>query len=465
MKVLKKAAALLLTLSVIVTAAGCGQKPDENPTEPTTKVEDEIPNEKQEAEEDVRDLGGREIIIGNWWEPENPAEPQNQYEEDQLAYREEIQKKYNFKIKTVNIGGWGEIQELFMTSVMAGDPAADVFVLDTSFVAQPLAAGLFYPVSDLGEFDFTNDKWNKQVVDSMTYNGKVYGFSPSKRLEPRTGVFFNKRLFEEAGLSPELPYELQKNGEWTWDKFKELSKTLTRDKDNDGVMDTYALASFSKDFFTAVAFANDAKYIGKDDSGLFYNATGEPNFLEAMQWARSLYDEGYTMPQPEDSEWNWFEAAFHDGQVAMRVAEEYVKGSLGDMEDDWGFVLFPAGPKGKMTTVFRENILVIPSSAKNPEEIAFAFNLWNEPIPGYDDSEDWKNSFYPAYRDERAVDETLSMMHDGYGILRLDPYVYGLETGDICYGLDAGTKTPAEAIEGVKQTWQALIDDANGTFK
>lgn len=470
MKKFKKLMGLVLVGAMLTASfAACGTKnKDTSTTTPTAVVEPTkeavATPEPTEVPEVVRDLDGLNIVVGNWWEGE-PAEPSTTYEEDLAAYREMIQKKYNFTITAKNIGGWGEIQELFSTSVMANTPAASIFVLDSGWVPALLNQGLFYDVSQLPSFNFTETKWNKEVNSTMTFNGKQYGFAVGA--EPRTGVFFNKRLFEEAGLSKELPYDLQASGEWTWDKFKELCQKLTSDKDNDGVMDTYALASFSKDYFTAAVYSNDAKFVGKDDKGLFYNATNEPNFLEALQWARGIYDEGYAMPQPTDSEWDWFASAFHDGKVAMRVAEEYNKGSMADMADEWGFVMFPAGPKGSMVSVLRENILVIPSSydAKTADDIAFAYNLYTNPLEGYEEDDSWKLPYYSAYRDARAVDETLDKMKNGDTVMRTESYVYGLETGDIVYALDAGTATPQEKIEAIQQTWDALIADANNAVK
>jgi ABC-type glycerol-3-phosphate transport system substrate-binding protein len=51
-------------------------------------------------------------------------------------------------------------------------------------------------------------------------------------------LFFNKRLFREAGLDPNLPYDMQKAGTWTWSAFIDVCKKLTRDTNNDGRMDT-----------------------------------------------------------------------------------------------------------------------------------------------------------------------------------------------------------------------------------
>jgi ABC-type glycerol-3-phosphate transport system substrate-binding protein len=313
--------------------------------------------------EPAMDLGGMDIVLGDWWTSDQPAEPKTQQEEDTLAYRTMIQEKYNFTMKQVAITDWGGMQELFTTSVMASEPAAQVFLLQPNWTSQPLANGLLYDLATLSSLDFSESKWNENVVNIMTYGKSVYGMAVGNP-EPRGGVFWNKRLFQEAGLDPDLPYDLQASNEWTWDKFEELCKTLTRDTNNDGTIDTYAMVSFSVDFFKAMMTSDNAVFIGKDASGKFYNATTEPQFLESMQWAVSMIQKGYEMPAPEGSNWDWFVAAFHDAKVAMQFAEQYKVGTWADMTDDWGFVNCPK-PKieDPYSVYFGDNIAVIPYHA------------------------------------------------------------------------------------------------------
>ncbi|HWT27484.1 MAG TPA: extracellular solute-binding protein [Mobilitalea sp.] len=464
-KNLKKFLGLLLAVTMVISMLSACSKDNTTKTDataPTATSAPAVATATPVPTEPPKDLGGLDIKVANWWEADPPAAPANQKEEDTLKYRQDIMDKYNFKIKNVNIGGWGEFQEIVVSSIMAGAPAADVFVMDQSFMAAPLSQGLLYPLDTLSNFDFSQDKWNQQIKDLMTMNGHVYGMSAS-RSEPRLGIFWNKRLFEEAGLSPDLPYDLQAKGEWTWDKFKEIAKQLTRDTNSDGTPDTYGLASFSVDFFRGCVFSNNAKFVGKDDKG-FFNATGDANFLEALQWGRSVYDEGYVMPQPEGSNWDWFISAFHDGKVAMQCAEEYKVNNWADMSDDWGFVIFPKGPQGEMMTVFADNIVVMPAGvdAAKADNIAFAYNLFTNPTPGYE-NDDWKTDYYPKFRDSRAVDETLPLFYDPkHGTMSYLPLIAGLSYGDVCYDLDAGQKTPQELVEKVQQQWQTYIDTANG---
>lgn len=467
--ILKKQIGLILVFAMTISLlAACGKSEkdtlsDANQESTPTPVEESTP---EPTEAPPKDLNGMEITIANWWEQDPPPPPATQKEEDTLAYRDEIMAKHNFKMKVVNLGSWSEYQEIVVTSIMAGAPAADIFVMDQKFIAAPVQQNLLYPLNTLENINFTEEKWNQQILKLMTFGENTYGMSHG-RMEPRLGVFWNKRLFEEAGINPDEPYDKQANGTWTWDALKDYAIKTTRDTNNDGIMDTYGIASFSKDFFRGVVFSNNAKYIGTDENGKFYNATGEENFLEALQWGRDLYDEGYHMPQPEGSNWDWFIAPFKEGKVAMQCAEVWKTNNWKDMEDDFGFVIFPKGPKGEMMTAFQDNIVVMPATLdkQKAEDIAFAYNLWTETTPGYED-EDWKADYYSRFRDARAVEETLPLFYElKHGTVSYLSLIKGIDYGDVTYDLDAGALSPIESVEKVQQQWQQYIDEANGLTK
>lgn len=469
----KKLLGLMLTVVMLVSLlTACGKSDDTVETaDPTTAPTTAPTDEAEEEEEPVatptpteapKDLQGTTITIADWWTTDPNPEPTNKREEDTQKYREEFMEKYNFTITRANLGTWQEYQEVVVSSIMAGDPLADIFVMDQKFVAAPLQQGLLYQMDTLENFDFSEEKWNPQVKSMMTMDGHIYGMAHG-RMEPRLGVFWNKRLFEEAGIDPELPYNLQAEGKWTWQELENLAKQLTRDLDNDGTPDVYGISSFSKDFFRGCVFSNDAQFIGYKD-GKFYNATGEPNFLEALEWGWSLYEKGYHMPQPEGSNWDWFISTFIEGKVAMQCAEQYKVNTWKDMEDDWGFVIFPKGPKGEMMTVFTENIVVMPVNLdkQRAEDVAFAYNLYTNPTPGYED-EDWQTQYYTLFRDARAVEETLPLFYEPeHGTISYLGMVAGIDYGDVTYDLDAGALSPAESVEKVMAQWQSFIDTANG---
>jgi ABC-type glycerol-3-phosphate transport system substrate-binding protein len=416
-------------------------------------------------------LSGSNVVIGNWWDDWDVTtrKPASAEEERTLEWRTKIQKDYNFKIREANIAGWAEMQELASTSIMAGSPAASIFVLQPNWALALYNQSLFYPVSDTG-VDFSAISpviWNQAVKETFTFNGKVYAFAVGYGTSQHgSGVYFNKRIFQEAGINPELPYDMQKAGTWTWDAFLDLCKRLTRDINNDGIIDTYALtADLSTDILETVVASNGAQYVDKDATGKFINATGRPEFLQALQYCVQLKNEGVLMPRPADSEWNWYQPMFHDGRVAMRISAQYVAGELGDMADDWGFVLFPKGP---YVSDYRysedENVYVIPRtfSAADANKIMQAFILWSTPAPGNDGPDAWKAGQYSRYRDARAVDETLTMMREPSRIMmKYASLIPGLNTGDIAWNMWNEGQDPAQLIESVSQSWNSIISEAN----
>lgn len=462
---------MLISAMLIFTLTACGTEekkvggpePTTAPVETAGDDNEEEPEVTPEPTPEPVDLQGTTIVIGDWWTTDPNPEPKNKREEDTQIYREEFMDEYNFTITRENIGSFSEYTEIVVASIMAGDPVADVIVMHAEHVAAPLTQGLLYPLETLDNFDFSEEKWNPQIKDMMTMDGHIYGMATG-RMEPRLGVFWNKRLFEEAGIDPDYPYDLQAKDEWTWEALEELAKLNTRDTNNDGIPDVYGISSFSKDFFRGCVFSNDAKFIGFED-GKFYNATGEPNFLEALEWGWSLYEKGYhhPLPDPQD-DWQWFIPTFLEGKVAMQCGEQYKVNTWKDMEDDWGFVIFPKGPKGEMMTAFTENTIVMPVGLDKDraEDVAFAYNLYTETTPGYED-EDWKTQYYPLFRDARAVEETLPLFYEPeHGMVSLLAMIPNIDYGDVTYDLDAGALSPAESVEKVQAQWQAHINTANG---
>lgn len=81
---------------------------------------------------------------------------------------------------------------------------------------------------------------------------------------------------------------LQKNNQWTWDKFEEYCKKLTKDTDGDGKTDQYAMASFSKYYLPMCAANNNATFVSRDKDGKYVDAITSKEFKDAMNWGVDL---------------------------------------------------------------------------------------------------------------------------------------------------------------------------------
>ena len=426
-----------------------------------------------------KELKGMEIVIGNFysdwneWDV-NTFKPRTDSEEKLLAQRKKLMQEYNFVLKEKAITDWNGMMQLAAISTMSGKPAADVFVVQSNWAMALRAQGLIAPVGNSKAVNFKNPQpvapglmtvpWNQSTINSFTFNGQTYAFSIGGNVSNAQVVYFNKRLFREAGMDPNLPYDMQKNGTWTWDNFLNICKRLTRDINNDGITDTYAMTrDVSTEMLDAIVSSNGATYVDRDPkTGKFFNATNKPEFLEALQYAIRLNNEGVLKKRPDNTNWDWYKSEFVDGKVAMRIDESYVGGTeLKQMKDDWGMVLFPKGPKSSTYRVYtRDNVMVIPStkSADEIDKILWAVSLWYTPV-----DDDWKSGQYNLFRDSRAIDETLTLIRDEkLHMIKYFTYIQGLERGDIAWTMWYHDGDPAQLVESVSQSWNDLINQTNG---
>ena len=442
-----------------------------------TDLENENQGNEQVA---ARDLNGLEIIIGDTYSPEVTPVPMSTQERVIQQFRDEAMQTYNFTIRPQKVADWEEMQEVYISSVESGKPVAQVFEMDYRFIAKPLSQGLFYDLAALEDLDFTNFFWSDSVREVMTKGDCIYGMCPT-RMEPGGGLLWNKRLFKEAGLDPDLPYDLQACGEWTWSKYEELCALLTRDTDGDGVTDVYGTCSDATDSLQCMVSSTGKDFLAVDEDGIIYNNCKDKDVLSAMEFAADIYEKGYEMPKPEGAEADWYVSAFREGKAAMQFGEEALckqDAPYGEnnMTDEIGFVSLPKpdGQKDNYTYVYG-NVWVIPScyDEETAADIALAFNLYTVDTALREETETYTSPYeYDDYYsdfhregkyDERAVKETLPRYNDEETANFLTRYlVAGLDIRDLTKNYPFTEKTPEECVDEVWDSWQGLIDVSNG---
>ena len=473
------ATAMTISLMACGGSAPAANEAAETPAD-TTEVAAEAPAEDTAAAEpeeeeslytvltdedgNVYDLGGMEIIVRDWWSGD-PAEPTNDYEEAREEYRDWIQETYNFTIKEQAISDWGSAPADFTEYATTGGDENYIFVVrDDPAITNAMTQGLMYDLSTLDCLDFNEAKFQKNKLhEQYTKGNSIYAMFAGDS-EPRTGVYFNKRLLTEAGIDPESLYELQANHEWTWDKFTEIMDTVQRDIDNDGVIDVYGVTQNSGNMISAAVWSNGGEYVGQKDGKYVYRLE-DPETVEGLTWAVETVLAKYSLPYPDGAEWDYYKEAYKSGMAAFMVDDAYCAGDfLSEMEDDFGFVAFPMGPQSsEYTNCWSNNPHVIPAcyDADKAWKIAFAWNLYTDDVPGYEDYEGWKAGYYSKFRDTEAVDQTLEIMVNN-GMITYDGIIPEMQRGsDFLWGLNANTVV-SEAIDSVSEYWKGLVDAANG---
>ena len=487
-----KATAAIAAAAMLTSMAGCGtqtsepastdtQQPAETTetaaaTEATEAPAEEVAESSDydpykiitDADGNTVDLGGMEIVIRDWWSGEE-QEPQNEYEEALKEYRDWIQETYNFTLTQTAMSDWGSTPADFVDYATTGGDENYVFILrDDPAITSAMSNGLLYDLSTLDCLDFSEDKFQRNLLHEQYSKGDSIYAMFAGYSEARTGVYFNKRLLQDAGIDPESIYDAQADGTWTWDKFDELMGKVQQDKDNDGTIDVYGLTLNEGNMTTAAVFSNGGSYIDKDASGKYVYNLESPETLEALEWTVEMFDKyDAEVANPEGAEWDYYKEQFINGQAAFMVEDEYAAcpgNFLEDMQDEIGFVMFPKGPKmDDYINVWSNNPAAIPGcyDAEKAWKIAFAWNLWtNPPAAEYYDYNGYLSTARNGKFDERAVDETITMMTEK-GTVAFHGMVPNLSLGsDFVWNITPGCVV-SEQVEAIRDTWKSYVDEAN----
>lgn len=457
--------------SVSESAASASTEP-----EVSASVEEEVSpyTVLKDANGNTYDLGGVEIIIRDWFSNPERQEAKTEYEEAQYAYQDWIQETYNFKIHAETIGDWGTVAQDFVDYATAGgDDKNYVFTLHSGdgTLLSAIDNGLVYDLSTLDCLDFSEAKWANGVHKLYTVNGGIYAFRAGWA-EPRTGLYFNKKILREAGVDPDSIYDMQKNDTWTWAAFEEILEKVQQDTDNDGTIDIWGLGVNEGVMVTAAVFSNGGKYVGQDANGKYTYEFESPETVEALEWVRGIFSK-YDWNGPVDDEgntaWDYYQGQFQNGGCAFVCDQQYcaAPGNLfyeqPETEDGLGFVMFPKGPKGKLVQTAQDNVCIIPAcyDADRAWKCAFAYSLYNELVPGYEDYNPYVNTTRTGNFDQRACEETIPLMSKNSEV-QLEAVIPGLDMGapfQWKFGPDMGPVS--EILDGCRDMYKQYIDEAN----
>ncbi len=298
------------------------------------------------AEEKTYDLGGRDVTIAHWFDM-TPKETSVTYLES-MQLIETINRKYNCNLKFVYTGDWHSYMSIINIQAMSGEKIADAFWTGYSqTIPKWIDNGLVVPLDDY--FDFDDPMWNQSANDQWMMNGQHYGIT---NWDDALGhvILFNKRICAENGITDEYLYDLQANGEWTWEKLRELAIKCTRDTNNDGAIDVYGFGSYGTcpTCPEAFVYANGASPVSVDENFHYSYNLDDPKVVEAIQFCYDLYwvDQVCYMGS---TAWGSWEGLWRMGKTAFySVASWNLMDYFEDLEDDeFGILLIPKGPSAE----------------------------------------------------------------------------------------------------------------------
>jgi ABC-type glycerol-3-phosphate transport system substrate-binding protein len=459
---------LAVAFMMVVSIIGCSGKkengsasstPSQSASSSPSESPSPSPSESESASpsapaEDLPDLQGATIKIGAWWEGNDPRKVEEKdrgpADDERIALIEAAEQKYNGKIEFVTFGDYGKFVENFTTTSLAGDPFADIVVLELFWsFPQIVKKGFILPIDDM--LDLTDPKYIPWMKSGGAFDGKQYGFidiPPSPY-----GIFYNKKLIQQLGL--EDPYELQKSGEWTWEKFRELAKNATKDTNGDGKTDVFGYIGDLKISLQQFVYGNKGAF-DKDESGNLKFSMDSANSLQGLQLMSDMYNVDKSIIQPAPKDGN--DKAFIAGKSIMYGGFNWEFGGLSDnMKDtEIGYVFFPKAPNATEHTAFTPygNMYMVSKYSKHPE---IAMKIMDEiSLHGKNlelAMESWKKSWPPNAMDTRAqMYEKIDYSGSYIAIPEADKLVDG-----VVKDITEGKVAPATAVEKIKNQFEAGI--------
>ncbi len=329
----------------------------------------------------------RHILIGTTWDiywdsvhrnaEDNPYYSGTVADEMMIAKVAEIEEKYNVTFEYVNLLYAGA-QESINTSIPAGTPDVDVYMVSLAIGAPAVANGLAMDLRDVLPADHPVITGKDAVLTYIDTGNGAVSLLTNNNKENMVGstypLAFNLQMIEEANL--EDPRELVERGEWTWDKFVEYCKVLTKDNDGDGIIDVYGFGGWPGDYFPNLLMSNGTYVASTKTENLSSPEVGE--VLKFMQDLNLTH--GVMYPIPEENGWDVCRNLYHDGKVAFCPLAAWIMSgnndypgatSEGTIDFDMVFVPWPIGPHGNAETnaqkVADSSCYMIPVGTEDPE--------------------------------------------------------------------------------------------------
>lgn len=242
-----------------------------------------------------------------------------------------------------------------LNGMMAAKQAPDIFQLGNDMLLADQAQNLLYDWSShaSADADFMNGFY-PGVTDSWKVDGKLYGLPG---LLNTYGIFYNKKLFQDAGL-PE-----PKAG-WSYDEFFNDMEKLASKKNGVQQYGFY----FRPDPFTVSTYAVSAGGAPFADSLL--NPTKvqiSPQFVEIVQKYQKAIADGAMNPPTFDL--SNIMGPFKDGKVPMTYQGQWIADDLirNAPNLQWGFVPMPTVKT--QSEIYDAVGWASPVSIKNPDAV------------------------------------------------------------------------------------------------
>lgn len=286
------------SMAAALVLAGCGSG---TPGEPAPG---------NDGDDTTSETGDGPVEIEFWHRTFTPAE--NEWYANVVEQFNEAQDEVVVKNQEIPADAWDQR----MTSAQAADRAPDVYT----------HSGMMGDAVRLGQVLALDDLISEESLASITdearevasIDGELYGYP--LLLEPQTVLFWNKEMFEEAGLDPDTPPT-------SWDDLYEYCDALKEVLDSGQFCITTAQDAVTFAWSTVGQQYGIAGHLPISDDWSEANAEGVDGYIDLLNFYKTLYDNDYIPKQPLGA---YVEAMpYGQEQSAMMTSGSWAMSELG----------------------------------------------------------------------------------------------------------------------------------------
>lgn len=254
---------------------------------------------------------------------------------------------------TPEVVGWAQCQDKATTLAVAGTPVGMAYV-GSRALKEFAENELIVPVP------MTEDEkkgYYPNIVDTVTFEGTQWGVPIAFSTK---ALYWNKDLFKQAGLDPEVPPK-------TWAEEIAFAKQI---KEKTGIAG-YGLPAKTFDNtmhqFMHWVYTNNGRVIDGDNIVI-----DSPEVLAALQAYKDITP--YSVEGATAYEQNEIRAIFLDGKVGMIQSGSGAAARLKETKVNWGVAPLPLGPsaKGEGTLLITDSLVVFKDTGVEEKAIEFA---------------------------------------------------------------------------------------------
>ena len=205
---------------------------------------------------------------------------------------------------------------------------------------------LLVDLHSIPNLDISNEWWDQNAAKDFSIGSKLYITVGDILISDKDGGWiytFNKDMADDFNI--EYPYQMAKDGTWTYDRFYDMAKQVNADLNGDGQMsgaaDRFGIATEAYDTYAAFFYSGGRIFSNK-------NNLGYPEYTINDEYSVSAFDKYYTIVSDTSTYYKGDSGSvsdatvFQEGRALFRgTTFNNIRLHYRDLEFDFGLVVAP----------------------------------------------------------------------------------------------------------------------------